>query len=894
MASTTTMNGWMEQLALSLIPPASKSTDIRKYKDLFTRRVKHHNYGRTNQFAVAEKLTGLEEKFQVLNLDDLAEALYVRRMELNTREDRWLPDVLDLLLHLSDDPVKNSRVDDLENCQPRPETPAPLKWADIEVEDPIDHQDRIWSIPDYSDFSSDAEEDEVAVSSITTSPASVKQGRLKAAGLERAFTETDAGEKVESPSNLEAAQFWRESGQSVTVTEKQATREVLFMLGGLPTSIFTSYSGGIRPNHRYRLGHLEHNTSASLLDEAASIGSEIECVRRWLRIHQNVNLMQLVQSGVRDIVTTFECGLSQIQNDILHEDAPTGVVSLLQTLQTVRNQSRSFKGIAAVTSRITHNDSISALNALYDHLDLTYACGQSASLEMLFPTLLSALELYAKPIDGWLQTGKLEPTELFFISESKQPRDVTTLWHNWFLVSEDDKLVPSFLRKFVEQIFAAGKTAAFLRHLGHMVTVEDRRESLGIGLASAETAQLIEDSPLPFSATLELVLDQHLNDLLVTSTTALKDILEAHCGLSRLLDAFDYLYLGKNGAILDIIESRMFDQIDRCVEMWNDRFLLLDVLAEAYLDVECVESDSISVHATYTSSRAMESRRRSVSILSRVTLSYHLPWPIANIILPASIAAYQRIALTLCQIRRAKAMLGGRAYFCVQNVPLGTHASDQKVARAMHMALWHFVNVLYAHVTTCTIEPLTQNMRTQLGAPATGSVDEMIAVHTRYMQNLEHACLSSQRIKPLRDALLAILDLCIRFADLVSSPASAKHRAARDLEADSFISARSQRRQRRRVNNSQDEESSSSDEDKDEDDDEDGAGADGYSTFILDEDTSVMQEIGKVRGAFVKHAEFLLAGLRAVARTSGDVGNGLELLADTLEGVFPKKRHASY
>ena len=426
MASTTSINAWTEELALSVIAPTTRSADIRKYRENFVRKVKHHNFGRTNQFAVAEKLSGLEEKFQILNWDDVAEELYLRRMELTKHEERWVPDVLDLLLYLSHDPIRNSRVDNLHKLQARSKTPPPLKWADVEKDDPIDRREQIWSIPEHSDFSSD--EDEIVQSSTHTSPASMKQTQRNEIEIERIFVTSDLGEDSATSSKLAASQFWRGSEQIVMVTEKQAIREVLFMLSGLPTSMFTAHEHHIRPNAQYRLRHLEPESSASLLQEAANIGSEIGSFRKWLQSPQATSVMQLVQSNIRNALASFERTMNHMQTNLLHQISPTGVISLLQTLQSVRWSSAPLKPIANITMCVAQNESIIALNTLYEQLDLAYSCSDAEALHTILPIFLAATKLYAEPIDRWLQIGRVVSSpEPLFISESSKPRDPTTL-----------------------------------------------------------------------------------------------------------------------------------------------------------------------------------------------------------------------------------------------------------------------------------------------------------------------------------------------------------------------------------------------------------------------------------------------------------------------------------
>ena len=894
MASTTTLNTWLEELTLSFLPltTSKASTRIRRHKDNFSRTVKHHNYGRTNPFAVNERLIGLEEKLQVLNLDDVAGELFLRRTELDRDHSdlRWLPDILDLLLHLSHKPAIYSRLENLGRSKAPAQTTLQLTWEDIQADDPIDRRDPIWSVPKYSDFSSD-EDEELVVSSAQTSPASVKQNEKVDVG--RIF---DVPLPGNSSSAFEAAQFWLTSGQYIPITEIQAVREVLFMLEGHSTSLFTSLNDGYKAKARYRIGHLEATTSRSLLGEAAHLGSEVQAVRDWLRLDRRSNVLQLIQSKVTDLLANFDMAVAKEHAAILQKHSRTRVISLLQILQRARSASRPVLAVSTVTYQVKSDDAIAVLNALYSRIETAQASCNTSDTGTLLIIFQSALHLYSKPVDRWLHTGKIKATEPFFIRDNdKQSRTPSTLWQAWYsLTDEQDTLVPSFLRQSAGQIFKIGKTSAFLSQLGHVVSSDI--EGQGIAAAASEAARLTARSMLPFSATFEMVLDRHLTTLLTESTNTLKHILETNCGLNRLLDAFDYIYLAKDGVILDLIETKMFGQIDRCMDMWNDCLLLSDLLAEAYQDTNCVNAHCTIVNAAFTSSRNMESRRRSVKILSTMSISYRISWPLANIIPPSSITSYQRVALTLSQIRRVKYLLKRRAYFYIQHMPMDL---DGKKARLIHWQLFLFINVLYANLTNCVLQPFTTSMREKLGATSTDSLDDMIAIHAQYVTALEHATLSSKRIRPLRDALISILDLGVHFTDiLISAATNAELNTQSDnfdegaFEASSLISGRNRRRRRR------DDDDSSSDDD---DDDDEGSG-EGHSAFVLDKDASVSQEMLKIQDDFKKHGKFLIAGLRAVARSAAsnagqaqqstgfEVGQSLELLADSLDGVFPSSR----
>lgn len=866
----------MAELALTLLPSTETSLQDRKLKDNFLRTIKNHTYARTNQFAVDEHLTGLEEKFQVLNLDDLAAKLYSCRIELRSHDDHWIPDVLDLLLHLSDNPAKNSRVDDLATGRLAQQIPELLTWKEVEADDPIDRQDSIWKIPSYSDLSSDEDEaDSGALSSAATSPDRLINKALDGKLSARLLDDFDPSLRS-SISQLDKTQFWRLPGPEVCLTEKQAIQEVLLMLQGIPTSIFNILPQAIEPNPRYRLEHLNATASSSLLSEAALLGSQINSIRVWLHLRQESNVMQLIEDRIRESLSAIDLSFSTMQDRILQRLPSAGIESLFQVLHLARSTSLPLRNMLRILPLLPPSDPVTALDTLFAFVDSTYSCYDEKTLEIALPILIAAFQLYAKPIDTWISTGSIrEDGVRLFISENPRPVERLTLWHNWVHITPDDETrIPSLLKSAAKNILTIGKTTAFLAQLQPGSGAVEAIDPLAV--SAKEAFDLTQQSSTSFCAIFDMIVNRHLTAALANATAKLTMLLEENCGFSRLLDALEHVFLCKNGAVWQRFESRVFEQIDRCVEVWNDRFLCADALFDTFSSVECVDPELITVRSAYTSSRTMESRRRSVKILSALTVSYEVSWPIANVIRPGSIVSYQKIALLLSQLRRVKFSLERRAYFCTQNISLGA-GHVQTTARALCFQLSFFINTVYNHLTGCVIDSLTSSARARLS----GTIDEMIAVHADYIATLEHGCLCSKRIQPLREALISAMDLCIRFTDIVSSPLTRQGPHLDDFEAGSFISAHSQRyRKRRRAAESE----SSSEEEETSD------GGDGYSTFILGEDTSILDELVRVKYDFRKHVAFLTAGLRGVARNSGETGDLFELLADALEGVLPQAR----
>ncbi|EMR69704.1 putative spc97 spc98 family protein [Eutypa lata UCREL1] len=143
------------EVVVSISPQSDpKRFDILKESTL--RKIRHHSFLRTNQFLVTNELDGLEERFRVLNRDGLAGELRGRLDALAQLPNKWTPDILHFLLQLSDQPVQNSKLRDLELLRTLDEeSEPPLKWDDIAKEEGWDQDQDLWQSVDFADDSSD-------------------------------------------------------------------------------------------------------------------------------------------------------------------------------------------------------------------------------------------------------------------------------------------------------------------------------------------------------------------------------------------------------------------------------------------------------------------------------------------------------------------------------------------------------------------------------------------------------------------------------------------------------------------------------------------------------------------------------------------------------------------
>jgi gamma-tubulin complex component 5 len=117
------------------------------HRESALRALRYHNYPRTNQFEVASNLEGLQEKFRVYNEDPLADALHERLDRLASFEVKLGPEILSLLLELSDKPVIKSRLEDLDLLkEPDPDPGPPLRWKDLIADNPGSYDKYLWYV----------------------------------------------------------------------------------------------------------------------------------------------------------------------------------------------------------------------------------------------------------------------------------------------------------------------------------------------------------------------------------------------------------------------------------------------------------------------------------------------------------------------------------------------------------------------------------------------------------------------------------------------------------------------------------------------------------------------------------------------------------------------------
>ncbi|OQE22662.1 hypothetical protein PENFLA_c012G05552 [Penicillium flavigenum] len=809
------------------------------------------SHTRTDQFAVAKQLEGLQEKFQILNRDELAEALHIRLAELESNRNSWLPEILSLLLQLSDRPALLSTVKPPEERAKAPEAKETLSWSDLRADGTEFSDEEIW---EQVDFAGDSSDDDF--SSVVSDVSPPKHRPQSATTVDEeyiipddAFVPAENGDLIAS---LEKAQFWRaENHPSETtsrlITESQIARETIFMLQGLPTSIYVRLDDDFGMDRRYALEHSSSEALASLLQCFSMIGAKLNNVRSFTKLPQTIPYMQTFCRGLEDRLLEFDRVLSQVQCKYLSAGS---TISLIQLLVDVRQHSHELVLLAEMIAKLG-KDSIDqpmcCLDSLYDLICMLEALGDESSSQRLAELFFMCFKTYASSIRHWMETGQVDVSDsTFFVRTNRENGDLRTLWHDWFILDTGHRQqrIPQFLETSVQKVFTAGKSMVFLRHLNALPDIEAMRfEDL------YSSSQL-----LPFPALVESAFEKLVDLDHSLSSSLLRTELDQQCGLWSSLDALHHVYLAKDMSAVSIIDAKVFELIDRG-RSWDDRFLLTEITRTAFSSVSVIDTSRVLVRPDSTQMRVSQNGHRTVGILDAVTIDYGLPWPIANIITEDAIHTYQRISTFLMQIRRAKYAIVKQRVRDARNT---TPDDNDTLVHALHHNMLWVLDFIYGHLTYLVISTAARSLHKDLSGAQ--DVDAMISAHQSYMSSLEAQCLLSKDLSHIHDAIINFLDLCVHFADL----------QAAHLLGD----------EEQHMENPHTKKEPENEFDSDDDDDDDNVNHE-HTLTVSFHDSTYSQQLKTVNNQFNHLTTFVIDGLKNLARADGL--QSWDILADRLE-----------
>ncbi len=845
------------------------------------------------------RIAGLEEKFSVLNNEELADALHDRVVELESRTERWIPEALSLLLQLSDQPIQNSRLEDLEIFKPEP-LPAPLTWADILADDPLDNRDGLWDDVDFaapdSDEDADVVFDDPTRSEWTSDTEDIDDSDFDASQYELS-TENYVLDPIHAKYQWKTQSSKDYSGKCITsvkvsssvkLTEAQIKREAIFMLLGLPTPIYRQQSEGSLGLEccEIETEHMSRESLGHVLINFAKLSHSLAKNRTWIRRIETVALLQAFQAGLGSRMNIVERAFADIQSSIL-DPSCSSTTSLLDLFNEASLITRFTQQIAPILDHIQSvpeaDMPLQLLERLYDRTCLNHSVGDIEGYLDMAQLFFDCFHVYLDPVRAWMEFGELgENEKTFFIRESNENVAPELLWEEQFHLIQCEAgmlKAPGFLHVAAKKIFTTGKSVNFLKKLGRFHRDQSSGALQGEKLDYEVVCKEKKDLLAPFSVLFHISLERWIADKHQSSSQKLREVLETQCGLKSSLDAIEIVYFNRNGALSGDIARVMFKRIDSGVEAWNDDFLLTDLFQGVLGAHPSIDTHRLAVRSVKGLSHNMQNKRRSVKVLDGIKVCYTLPWPVANIIKPESIDTYQRIFVILTQTQRAKNMI--QRQHLMRRV-LSISDNDDRIDRLEHSLRQHllwFINTLLSYLTDSVLSVATQEMKVAITKAE--DVDDMIEVHEKFISRLENQCLISKNLAPIHETVISILDLAILFSDAHTS-----HKAQVILTSHSITTnAGVRNKTHRRVKSEYAGSECSYDGD-----DENKIMPD--LSYISFEETSYAERLKIMQASFKTSLSFVTAGLYGVHRAGGEPC--WEILANSLAVGWGKRETIQY
>jgi gamma-tubulin complex component 5 len=603
--------------------------EFRKWKDSAIKASRSAQYARVNQFEVDAKLHGLIEKFQVLGRDDLSDGLEEGLKQLSSISNKWTPEILSLLLQLSDQPVKKAGIYD---PQDRPVTPTQkrLTWDEILADDPISDED-LWLEPSYSPISSDSEEDDPGKAALQPSAPETTQTTQKST--------QDIGNYLVQSSDailqgLSKAQFWTHPledqqgfptitpDEAITVPELHIIREAILMLRSLPTSLFrVDRNGLVYFEEKYSLHEISKPLLSSVMRKVAAAGSKIGFIRSWSERPQSDSSLQCFQAVVTSRIKHFSRSLDALELSFAASPCEK-VVSLIDVAEILGRYAYPLLQLEFIITQLTSRSASPFLHLelLYDATCMHQAAGDDMLYEYMGNAFFEALTIYLRTIRHWMQRGELDANDhSFFIAMSDGSPSDSSLWHDKFFLrksSDGTLFAPKFTEPAATRILNAGKSIVFLKRLGVHPPEGFEFEDL---LSFDSLLKQGNASIAPFPSLFQQCFDEWIHSKYSTVSTILRQqLLSTYC-LARNLEALQEIYFSSDGSKFQAFVDPIFEALDRRATSWNDRFLLLERIQDLHRDSSSVEIERVSLRNVHSKASA-----RSVKALSSIAIDYNV------------------------------------------------------------------------------------------------------------------------------------------------------------------------------------------------------------------------------------------------------------------------------
>ncbi|KAK0392429.1 hypothetical protein NLU13_1924 [Sarocladium strictum] len=758
MAFAASIGPLVVELVSSLSHPAAqrKGATLKARQDSAVHSLKSHTFLRTNQFEVQHAFDGLEERLRINSRDGLADALRERLHALEQTPSGLHPEILSLLLQLSDQPTFKSRLRDLDALQePKTDPGENLTWKEIAKQDAWNDDPMLWQSIQYGDSSDDEElelEDSVASDSTALTgddgPARNVQDLImppSSTGLLH---------------SIRQAQAWRQSdthgSRKVPVPEIQVVREVLFMLQGLPTTLFDNDA---MPRPSFQMAGLAWQTHRAIMGAFAEYGRQLALVRRFAQLSSEAPHLQVFQDCVTSHLEDLDRAIATLQKRFAAPESDV-TVSLIATKYELSSHLEPLSALSAILSKLLDAPNTSPfqyLEVMYQEVCMSQLSGKLHIYIFLAKIFLACFRVYLRPIRLWMDEGRLIPgDEIFFVTELDKETPLGQTWHSRFLLrhSSNGKLhAPDFLRPAAGRIFNAGKNIVVLRQLGMYTATQSHVEpSLDFESICPGDLQLA-----PFVELFGSAFDNWIQSKYGTTSSTLKEALFNKCELAATLNDLQRVYLSSDGSAATPFHEAIFDKLDNGTRDWHNTYVLTASAHGAFASLIDADRLKIEVNPSGQTQSSDSAQLTVKSVLPAITAKYRLAWPSQIIISEASMAHYQSLFTLLLQHSRATSSLTKHK---LQSAGAMLDWTEQALYFAARNSLLWFCSTLHTYLATLVLEPNIIKLREDLEkAP---NVDAMIQLHEAFAkQCVDESCLGS-RLAPIRECMLDIFDLALK------------------------------------------------------------------------------------------------------------------------------------
>lgn len=906
MAYAAQLNHDTAELIQTLVSPESSQDAVLldSVRASSLQQLRYHSSLRTNQFEVYKQLEGLEERLRVMNRDGLADALGDRMGLLSSLDLKWLPDVLHFLLELSDKPVQKTKLIDLDLLKAPEEVPkAVLTWDEILKEDGWDSDRHLWDDVDFRNDSSDGEfETDLSEHEANGAPSSDNTSASFSIGVRISRRPEDLIVHSEDELGFDwvvRSQSWRKDqklsssdlSQSTTISEAQALREVLFMLRGLPTSIFDS--DGV-PSPQIHMSHTSDIVFRRVLQRCSEMGRQLSLLRAFARQKHNIPLIQVFQDTIDTRLRDHDSMSSRLEHGLV-DVLDSIVVSLTKLMHDLSPRLELLSALSEVVAgflKTRYPHPFHYLELLFESASNAQLEGRRQTYEFLATIFLSCFKVYLRPVRLWMESGEIaKGDKIFFISRTAARLPSHQVWRDQYKlrVSSDGALVvPRFLHPSIANIFNAGKSIVMLKLLGRQFSTSHTEEP-PMDFAAITAGDLDGFTPFPeaFGSAFETWIETKHHAAYGT----LRAVLLKDCNLLDEIDSLQSVFLMTDGARSGLLNTSIYHNMDLLNTNWHDRLALSQVAQEAFESHVDARRLAVSVPGSQLKDDVAKVRTSVRLGLPLIRVSYHLPWPSRIVITDESLVHYQAVFTFLLQLRRA-------SYVLHRHKPLADGAADlsaDQVAyyRVRTRLLW-FCNVLDTYLTMLVIGPLTTQLRT--GVEQAQDIEAMINLHSSFTKRMiDEVCLGT-RLNPIRECILDVLDLAIKLEDARKAEAHRETEATQELSRLSvYASSSTKPRQRYMQPSEEEDETFLEEQDRSMFHGQDDSDNDDYDSDGEMRARSYNRVLRDMADELDRHLKFLCSGLKGVARASTNTAAAKwDTLAEMLElGVLESRPFAT-